>query len=163
MTPKQKRTAVLAGIIGTLFACYDDDEQTRLHKELHSRIGVGTRKMVKQFGESEVVQVIHTEGNAIWKDAVGHFAEQEITIEASSCVLALCSLDEKALFKQFGMSKAKLSKWASPSRRSDAVELEKSSMEVARYVFAKVSELYGLEVVRKVSVLEQIALARMSA
>jgi hypothetical protein len=81
MTPKQKRSLVMASIIGTLFGCYDDDERTRLHDELHSRIGKGIRKQVKLFGKECIVKVSHDEGNAIWKDSVDHFADKQITIE----------------------------------------------------------------------------------
>lgn len=163
MTTKQKRTLVLAGIIGTLFACYDEDEKTRLHKELHQRIGVNTRKWVKKYGQEAVVQVVHDEGNVIWGNAVDHFAEQKITIEASSCVLALWNRDEKMLSKYFGLSAAKLGKWAKPSRRSDAADLDSNSRHVAKYVFDAVSELYGIEVVEDLSVMERISLARKSA
>ena len=162
MTEKQKRTLILASIIGTLFSCYDDDEKTRLHLELHKRIGVGVRKWVKQYGEDTVTQVAHVDGAGIWKDAVDHFADKKITIEASACVLSLWNLDEKSLAKHFGLGAGKLGKWAKPSRREDRVELEKASREVAKYVYAKINDLYGIKEEKKMSVLEMIAAARKS-
>jgi len=159
----QKRTLVLAGIIGTLFACYEEGEKTRLHKELHARIGTGVRKMVKKYSEEKVVQVVHMEGNAVWKDAVDHFAEEKITIEASSCVLSLWAKDEKALAKHFGMSKSKLGDWARPGTREDAVALEQASLAVATYVWEKISALYDIELEKQMSVMERIEMARISA
>jgi len=163
MNPKQKRTLILAGIIGTLFACYEESEKTALHRLLHKRIGVGTRRMVKRYGSAVVVQVVHEEGNAIWKDSVDHFSEQKITIEASACVLALLNIDDKALGKHFGLSRAKMGLWAKPTRRADAVELDKQSRAVAKYVELKINALYGIETEKKMSVMERIEMARMSA
>lgn len=160
MTQKQKASLIYASIIGTLFATYDDEEKTRLHHKLHTRIGKGIRKHVKLFGEDAVRVVAHDHGNKIWGAAVDHFREKEITIEASSCILAMVHLDEKALSKHYGLSAGLLSRWAKPCKRSDARELEKAGNEVARYVFNAVSELYGIEVEKKMSVLERIKLAQ---
>lgn len=124
------------------------------------RIGKGVSKQVKLHGTDAVKIVAHNEGNKIWGAAVDHFTEQQITIEASSCVLAIWNLDEKALSKHYGLGAGKLGKWAKPSRREDAAELEKASREVARYVFNAVNKLYGIEVEEKLSVLERIALAK---
>ncbi len=160
MTPKQKRTLILGSIIGTLFACYDDDEKTRLHNELHSRIGKGVRCQVRAFSQETVINVAHEEGGKIWADTVDHFADKHITIEASSCILALWNLDEKALTKHYGMSAKLLGTWARPSRREDAAELEKQSNNVARFVFNAVNDLYGIEEKQKLSAMDKIALAR---
>ncbi|MDM5264772.1 hypothetical protein PF327_11255 [Sulfurovum sp. XTW-4] len=160
MTPNQKKSLILASIIGTLFATYDKKEQTRLHKEIHVRIGKGIRKQVDIHSKEEVIFVAHVQGNGIWKQAVDHFAERKITIEASSTVLALVNLDEKALSKHYGLGAGILAKWAKPCRRSDALELEKAGNEVAKYVFNAVNELYDIEVEEKMSVLERIAQAR---
>ena len=157
MNANQKRTLMLAGIIGTLFACYDEDEKTRLHKELHARIGKGVRKMVKRYGKQAVIDVSHTQGNVVWGDAVDHFAERKITIEASACILELWAKDEKALAKHFGLSSGKLEKWQVPTTREDAVYLEGCSREVANYVWSKINALYGIEESKKMSVLERIA------
>lgn len=163
MDVKQKRTLILASIIGTLFGCYDDDEKTKLHKELHARIGKGIKSKVKVFGEKAITKVAHDEGQMIWKKAVDHFADGRITIEASSCILSIVNLDEKALAKHYGLGAGKLGKWAKPSRREDRVELEKASNEVAKFVFDAVNELYGIEVEKKMSVLERIAQSRKVA
>lgn len=156
MNTKQKRSLILASIIGTLFNCYDDDEKTKLHNELHSRIGKGIRKQVKLYGTKCITQVSHDEGQSIWKSAVDHFAEQKITIEASSCILSLVNLDEKSLSKHYGLSAGKLGQWAKPSRRNDRIELEKNSNAVAKFVFNAVNELYGIEEERKLSILERL-------
>ena len=163
MTQKQKRTLILASIIGTLFACYDEDEKTNLHNELHSRIGKGIRKQAKLFGEAGVTQVAHKEGNAIWGSAVDHFRDEGISIEASSCVLAIVNLDEKALSKHYGLGAGKLGKWAKPSKRSDAAELEKSGNEVAKFVFDAVNELYSIQEQKKIIVLERIRMSKETA
>ena len=163
MTTKQKRSLILASIIGTLFSCYEEDEKTKLHDELHARIGKGIRKQVRLYGEHRITQIAHDEGQTIWRRAVDHFAEREITIEASSCILAIWNLDEKALSKHYGLGAGKLGKWARPSKRSDAAILEKSSNEVARFVFYAVNELYGIEEEKKISVLERIRLAKEAA
>lgn len=160
MTKEQKRSLILASIIGTLFACYADDEKTKLHDELHRRIGKGVRKQVRLFGEDAVKVVAHNEGNKIWGEAVEHFKERGITIEASSCVLALWNLDEKPLSKHYGLSAGKLGTWAKPSTRSDAAQLEKAGNELARYIYNTVNTLYGIETVQKLSVLERIKKAK---
>lgn len=161
MTPKQKRTLVISSIIGTLFACYDEKEKTKLHKELHNRIGKGIRAKVKQYGAEIIVEIAHRDGNGIWKQAVDHFAAHEITIEASSCILALVNLDERALSRDYGLSRAKLGQWGKPSRREDRVELEKASNEVAKFVYASINTLYNIEVAPTVSILERIRLINM--
>ena len=163
MTAEQKRSLILASIIGILFGCYREEEKTKLHKELHTRIGKGIRKQVKLFGEPSVTKVAHDEGQTIWRSAVDHFAEKKIIIEASSCVLAMWNLDEKALSKHYGLGAGKLGKWAKPSRRKDAAELEKSGNEVAKFVFDAVNELYGIEEEKKMSVLERIQMMKESA
>lgn len=163
MTPEQKRTLILASIIGTIFSNYEEDEKTKLHKEIHVRIGKGIRKQVKLHSKEEVVVVAHHEGNDIWRKAVDHFAERQVTIEASSCILSIVNLDEKALSKHYGLGAGALAKWAKPCRRSDALELEKAGNEVAKYIFDAVNELYGIEVEEKISVLERIRLAKESA
>jgi len=160
MTIKQKRSLILASIIGTLFACYDDKEKTKLHDELHARIGKGIRKQVKLYGEKRITQIAHDEGQVIWKSAVDHFAKDKITIEASSCILAIWNLDEKALSKHYGLGAGKLGDWARPSKRSDAVALEKASNAVARYVFDAINKLYGIEVEKRISVLKRIQIAK---
>lgn len=162
MNDKHKRSLVLASIIGTLLGTYDSDEKTKLHQTIHGRIGKGVRKFASQYGVNEVMRIAHEEGNTIWKDAVDHFAEREITIEASSCILALWNMDEKNLSKHFGLSKGKIGEWAKPSKRADRLALELASREVAKYVFAKTSEVYGIEVENKVSVLERIKLHNRS-
>lgn len=160
MRSNQKRSLILAGIIGTLFATYEENEKTQLHKELHTRIGKGVRKQVKLFGKKKITQVAHNDGNTIWGSAVDHFAEQKITIEASSCILSMVNLDEKALSKHYGLSAGKLGKWAKPSRREDASELDKASREVARFVFDEINKLYNIKEDKKISVLERIRLAK---
>jgi DNA-binding transcriptional ArsR family regulator len=70
------------------------------------------------------------------------------------------AMDEKNLSKHYGLSKAKLEKWAKPTKRHDAVELERQSREVAEYVGSKVNELYSIEVEKKISVLERIKMAK---
>ena len=160
MTSEQKRSLILASIIGTIFASYRDDERTKLHDELHRRIGKGIRKQVKLYSETAVKVVAHEEGKDVWRSAVDHFAEREITIEASSCILAIWNLDEKALSKHYGLGAGKIGRWAKPSKRSDAAELDKASREVAKYVFNAVNELYGIEVEEKMSVMERIRLSK---
>lgn len=160
MTVKQKRSLILASIIGTLFSCYEEDEKTKLHNELHTRIGKGIRKQVKLFGEPSVTKVAHDEGQTIWRSAVDHFAEKKIIIEASSCVLAIWNLDEKALSKHYGLGAGVLSRWAKPSRRKDAYELESAGNEVARYIFKKINELYEIREADRTPVLERIRLLR---
>lgn len=163
MDVKQKRSLILASIIGTLLGCYEEEEKTKLHNELHARIGKNIRKKVKIFGEKLITKVAHDEGQMIWKKAVDHFAERKITIEASSCVLAIWNLDEKSLTKHYGLGAGKLGQWAKPSKRDDALELEKASNEVAKFVFNEVNKLYEIEVEEKMSVLERIAQARKVA
>lgn len=160
MTPKQKRTLLLSGIIGTLFACYEEKEKTRLHKELHRRIGIGIRKMVKKYGEPAVTCVMQHEGNDLWKDTVDYFDEEGITIEASTLVLALHHLDEKALTKGYGLGRGKVGTWGKPNYGRNTLIEEKASNKVAKYVWSKVNELYGIEVEKTVSVLERIAQAK---
>lgn len=160
MNKKHKRTLVLASIIGTLFGCYAEDEKTRLHKELHARIGKGMRKQVKMYSLQEVMKVTHDEGGMVWKDAVDHFAERKITIEASACVLSLWNLDERPLEKHFGLSSSKIGQWAVPSKREDRRELEQASREVAKYVWSRVNELYGIEEEKKMSVLERLKMMK---
>jgi hypothetical protein len=163
MNQNHKRTMILAGIIGMLFACYDEKEKTRLHKELHEGVGRGIRKQVKLYSIKEVMEVTHKDGNDIWGKAVDHFLEREITIEASACVLALWNLDEKALAKHFGLSRSKIGQWAKPSKRADRRELEIASREVAKYVWGAINALYGIEEEKKMSVLERIRLMKEMA
>lgn len=163
MNPNQKRSLVLASIIGTLFACYDQDERTRLHEELHSRVSKGIRKQSKLFGSDVVTQVIHKTGEKIWRETVDHFTERKITIEASYTILSIVNMDEKALSKHYGLSAGKLGKWAKPTLRDDRLALEQTSKEVADHLYQKISKHYGIEVVQSESVLEKIAKARMSA
>lgn len=160
---KQKRTMIFAGIIGTLFSCYDENEKTRLHHELHGRIGKGFRTKVRKHGKAYVTKVGHDDAGAVWKEAVDHFAARKITIEASACVLSLWNLDEKMLEKHFGMNAIKIGKWARPSRREDRVELEKASREVARYVFNAANKLYGIEEEKKMGVLERLKMMKETA
>ena len=163
MTCEQKRTLILAGIIGTLFACYDEDEKTRLHRELHARVGKGIRAMVKRYGEDPVNAVVSDDANALWGECVDHFAEQKITIEASTCVHAMVLLDEKALAKGYGLSHGKMSKWGKPCTHEDAVVIERASMDVARDVWKRINALYEIKEEKKMSVMERIELARKSA
>ncbi len=118
---------------------------------------------MKIFGEPAIIKIAHEEGGKIWSDTVDHFADKHITIEASSCILSMWNLDEKALTKHYGLSAVKLGKWAKPSRREDSSELEKQSNAVARFVFNSINELYGIEVEQKLSVMERISLARRIA
>lgn len=163
MDIKQKRTLILASIIGTLLGCYDEREKTKLHKQLHARIGKGIRKKANQYSKKIVIDIAHDEGQVIWQKAVDHFKENEITIEASTCVLSIWNLDEKALTKHYGLGAGKLGEWAKPSKREDRVELEKASREVAKFVFNEVNKLYDIEVEEKMSVLERIEQARRVA
>ncbi len=163
MTSKQKRTLVLAGIIGTLFACYEEEEKTRLHRELHARVGKGIRAMVKRYGEDAVNAVVGDDANTLWGACVDHFTEQKITIEASTCVLAMVNLDEKVLAKWYGLSKSKLGNWAKPCTREDAVVLERASVDVAKEVWKRINASYEIETVKQMSVMERIELARKSA
>jgi hypothetical protein len=158
MTNKQKRTLIIASIIGTLLACYREDEKTKLHRVLHLRIGTGTGKFVKQHGKDIVEKVAYSEGNSLWREVVDYFADKERTIEASACVLQLWNKDEKQLGKYFGLSRAKIGRWASPTKRKDAVELERNSRDVADMVFDKINKLYGIEVEKKMGLMERIAL-----
>ena len=61
----------------------------------------------------------------------------------------MVNLDEKALAKGFGLSRAKMGRWARPCREENAVELEKNSFAVARYVVNKINSLYRIEDTRK--------------
>jgi len=163
MKNTQKRTLILASIIGTLFGNYDEDEKTKLHKELHARIGKGIRKTASKYTRKIVEEVAHNDGNMIWKKAVDHFKKDKITIEASSCILAIWNLDEKALTKYYGLGAGKLGKWAKPSTRHDAVELEQNGNKVARFIFNEVNTLYSIEVEKKLSFMERLELSRKVA
>lgn len=156
MNTNQKRTAVIASIIGTLLNCYEQKEQTALHRELHSRIGRGIRKQARKHSIAELMIVTYKDGSAIWEDAVGHFSEKEITIEASACVLSLWNMDEKRLTSDYGLSAKKIGEWAKPSKRENRRELELASREVAKYVWQAVNKLYGIEEEKKVSILERL-------
>lgn len=163
MNKNQKRSLVLASIIGTLFDTYEEENQTKLHKELHARVGKGIRKKASSYTKELVVEITHIDGKKIWDKAVDHFKKNGISIEASHCVLAICNLDEKALSKHYGLGKGVLEKWAKPCRREDAKELEQNSNEVAKFVFNEASEFYGIEIEKKMSVMERIEKARKVA
>ncbi len=160
MTEKQKRSLSLALIIRTLFLTFEEDEKTRLHDELNARMSKALRKQVKLHSEEAVLVIAKKEAQDIWRKTVDHFAAKDVSIEAKSCVLAIWNLDENALSKHYGLSAGKIGKWAIPTRREDAAELDRSSRELAKYVFVAVNKLYGIEVEEKMSVMERIAQAR---
>lgn len=121
------------------------------------------RKQVKIHGEELVKKILHGDGDKIFSESVEYFKKEEIRIEVSNVVLAMVNMDEKALSKHYGLSKGILGTWATPTRRSDARELEKNGGIVARYLHAKICEEYNIEVEKKESVMNKIRWARVSA
>ena len=60
-------------------------------------------------------------------------------------------------------SSGDLGKWSTPTKRADAVELENNTGEVAKYLVDTVNKVLGIVEVKKMSVMDRIALTRKSA
>lgn len=156
MTNNKSKTIILASVIGTLLDTYEANERTKLHEEIRGRIGRGMRSLSKGVDGMEALIKCIKDGHAVWENTIHYFAERNVTIEASALILSLWNMDDKQLGKLFNLNKGIVGKWAKPTRREDARELETTSREVGKYINTQINELYGIVVPEKKSILERL-------
>ena len=156
MTNQNKKTVILARVISSMFNSYKDDEKTRVHKEIQVKIQRGYAKSLKKYGVIDVKETIEL-GKQVWYDTIDNFqGEENITIEASSLILNLVAEDEKALGKNYSLNKGILERWATSTRREDALEIEESTRVITSYLINLINFALGIESKKKPSVLAAI-------
>lgn len=156
MTSREKKSLVLAGIIGSLMGTYDDNEKTKLHKKIQLKIRKSINLSHKKYRQESINTVML--GDKIWKKTVDHFAGKETTIEASNLVVRLVIKDEN--LAKYGFSRKTLEKWAKPCYRADAKELELATAEVVKFIISECNTVFGIEEVKVMPLGDRLAKMR---
>lgn len=151
----KRRSLIIATLIGTMLDSYDNEDKTKLHRELQVRIRKGIERYKKQHSKANALALIMI-GDRVWKRAIDFFKEKEIYIEASNLVLRFWIEDEKNLSKYYGLGKGKIGEWAKPYKGENAYELEKATGAVVDYLMREINTELGIVTQEKISVLERI-------
>jgi len=155
MRVEQKKTIIIARVIGSLLHSYEDKEKTAIHKKIEARVQKGFNGQIKKHRVDKVKVAVDI-GKELWFATIDHFSKEAYTIEASNMILRLLERDTKALGKQYGLNKGIMGKWAKPMKKSDAAEIEARTKEIVEYLMNLINERLGIVEEKKIGLMERI-------
>ena len=141
-TPLQN-AIIISSIIGSIMSHYDpalaadrkkpiNEIRRRIKKFMFSR----SRSSAKEFHEAIAV------ANAAWENAVNHFADKNIKIDAVSTVIRLYDLYADAMSRYANIHEKQMERYANGAYSG---EIELTSYEVSDYILDQLSEVTGVK------------------
>ena len=156
MTTKLQNAIIISSIIGTIMSEYDPRNpkentksiniiKARIKKFMFSR----SRKNPTDFAKSVMF------ANVVWREAVEHFAQKKMTIEAVSTILGLYNLYEEELSKFANLNQKQMENFSMNQSDTTILAYEKNSCEVSNYIIDALAPFTRKER-RKLNLLEKI-------
>jgi glycyl-tRNA synthetase beta subunit len=141
-TPLQN-AIIISSIIGSIMSNYDpalaadrkkpiNEIRRRIKKFMFTR----SRSSVKEFYKAIAV------ANAVLKNAVNHFADKNIQIDAVSTVIRLYDLYADAMSRYANIHEKQMERYANGAYSGD---IELTSYEVSDYIIDQLSEVTGVK------------------
>jgi len=125
-----EKSIIAASLIGTIFSQYEAGELNRAGEEVKKRIGKYMRKRAKsnrnEFGNA----ILNTD--KAWQDAINHFVNDNVRIEAKSTIRAVYNYFSNELTKYANVSDKHIERMMI-NTTSDA-EAEHNSDTVVDYI-----------------------------
>ncbi len=142
MSPQQRRVVLMLSIIGSIVG--NNKATTKRHKLLHSRINKAIATAFKK--DKTLMLDITNIADKFWDEAIKLFESK--SLEPTLFLSISVSFDERR-FRDAGMSRRLVEDYYYPLKSDDAVEVEKTTSEMAIWFYNKISQSLGIDGYKK--------------